>query len=99
MLPCTVCGDDWMVIQPEVGTAPRIQVSRPTDLVPELGAHKLADEDRIRLSFEQAERGNYISIFGFLEFVLKHRAFSSDLHKRIDSNLRYCRAVCWVVDK
>jgi len=171
-----------MVIQPEVGTAPRIQVSRPTALVPELGAHKLADEDRIRLSFEQAEgveplpsqlklrevspelravlwntiqsylaastgrsdygkpylekpwstilrddhvyrrhkmvddyaniakdrsletrsifeRGNYIAIFGWLEFVLKHPACPSDLHKRIESNLRYCRAAYRVVDK
>lgn len=45
------------------------------------------------------EHGDYIAIFGWLEFVLKHPACPQDLHKRIESNLRYSRAAYRVIDK
>jgi hypothetical protein len=38
------------------------------------------------------EKGDYIAIFGWLEFVLKHPACPGDIHKRIGVDLRSSRA-------
>jgi hypothetical protein len=45
------------------------------------------------------ERGNYIAIFGWLEFVLKHPECPSDVADDIEGILRYCRAAYRVIDK
>jgi hypothetical protein len=45
------------------------------------------------------ERGDYVAIFGWLEFVLKHPSCPHDLHKRIEDVLRYSRAAYRVIDE
>jgi hypothetical protein len=45
------------------------------------------------------ERGDYVAIFGWLEFILKHPSCPHDLSERIDVNLRYCRAAYRVIDR
>jgi hypothetical protein len=67
--------------------------------------HKMADDfinnakgliQETRVIFEQ---GDYVAIFGWLEFVLKHPACPPDLHRQIEASLRYSRAAYRVVDK
>jgi hypothetical protein len=174
----TPYGDGRGRIKPQVGTLPRIRVSRARCFGAYARGYTLVDDDRIRLSFEQAEgveplpsqlqlrevsgepravlwntiqgvldrsttpgkyldtpwstilkdehvyrrhkmvddfanrandrireirsifeHGDYVAVFGWLEFVLKHPACPQDLHKRIESNLRYSRAAYRVVDE
>jgi hypothetical protein len=54
MLPCTVYGDGWARFQPEVGTRSSIGYEQ-SNIAIQVRDCELADEDRIRLSFEQAE--------------------------------------------
>jgi hypothetical protein len=67
--------------------------------------HKMVDdwinvaEDRSREVRRIFEHGDYIAIFGWLEFVLKHPSCPQDLHKQIEGNLRYSRAAYRVIDK
>jgi hypothetical protein len=56
-------------------------------------------KDRIAETRSVFERGDYLGIFGWLEFVLKHPACPYDLHERIEGNLRYCRVAYRVVDE
>jgi hypothetical protein len=44
------------------------------------------------------EMGDYASIFGWMEFVLKHPACPINFPKELESTLRYCRAAYRVVD-
>jgi hypothetical protein len=44
------------------------------------------------------ETGNYASIFGWLEFVLKHPACPINFAKELEGTLRYCRAAYRVID-
>jgi hypothetical protein len=45
------------------------------------------------------ENGDYLAIFGWLEFVLKHPVCRVDFPGKIESSLGYCRAAYRVVDK
>jgi hypothetical protein len=45
------------------------------------------------------EKGDYLAIFGWLEYVLKHPACPHDLPNEIEGLLRYCRAAYRVLDK
>jgi hypothetical protein len=45
------------------------------------------------------ENGDYIAIFGWLEFVLKHPACPSNVADHIEGVLRYCRAAYRVIGK
>jgi hypothetical protein len=45
------------------------------------------------------ERGTYLQIFGWLEFVLKHPACPNDFADNIQSTLVYCQAAYRIVDK
>jgi hypothetical protein len=45
------------------------------------------------------ENDGYSSIFGWLEFVLKHPACPSTVADDVEGNLRYCRAAYRVVDR
>jgi hypothetical protein len=45
------------------------------------------------------EKGDYIDIFGWLEFVLKHPACPSDFAAQIEDILRFCRAAYRVLDR
>jgi hypothetical protein len=45
------------------------------------------------------EKGNYVAIFGWLEFVLKHPACPPNVANETDSSLRFCRAAYRVVEK
>ena len=44
------------------------------------------------------ENGDYVAIFGWLEFVLKHPACPPNVADNIDGNLRFCRAAYRVVE-
>lgn len=66
--------------------------------------HKMADEfsDRaselikgLKLVFE---KGNYVSVFGVLQFFLRHRKCPTFLSKQIDEKLLECRAAYRVLD-
>jgi hypothetical protein len=67
--------------------------------------HKMVDDfvnnakDRSREVRQIFEQGDYVAIFGWLEFVLKHPSCPQDFHTRIQSNLRYSRAAYLVVDE
>ena len=69
-----------------------------------LRQHKMADDfdndpkrviAKIRKIFES---GDYVAIFGWLEFVLKHSACPHDFAKQIEGILRFCRAAYRVID-
>lgn len=45
------------------------------------------------------EHGTYLEIFGWLEYVLKHRSCLQEFAEYIDHVLRYCKAAYRVVDK
>jgi AbiJ N-terminal domain 4 len=45
------------------------------------------------------ENGDYLSIFGWLEFVLKHPACPSTVADDVERILRYCRAAYRVIDR
>ena len=45
------------------------------------------------------EKQNYLAIFGWLEFVLKHPTCPSDVATEIEAILRYCRAAYRVIDE
>jgi hypothetical protein len=45
------------------------------------------------------EHGNYLGIFGWLEFVLKHPNCDHGFASNVDRILRYCKAAYRVVDK
>jgi hypothetical protein len=45
------------------------------------------------------EKGDYLEIFGWLEFVLKHRACPYNFTAEVESILRYCRAAYRVIDQ
>ena len=44
------------------------------------------------------ENGDYLAIFGWLEFVLKHPACPANVAKETDASLRFCRAAYRVVE-
>jgi hypothetical protein len=44
------------------------------------------------------EKGNYVAIFGWLEFVLKHPACPANIAKETDASMRFCRAAYRVVE-
>jgi hypothetical protein len=45
------------------------------------------------------EKGDYVAIFGWLEFVLKHPACPSQVADHVDRVLRHCGAAYRVVDR
>jgi hypothetical protein len=66
--------------------------------------HQMADDfvrtakvviPQTRAIFEQ---GDYLTIFGWLEFVLKHPACPHNFAKEIEGILRFCRAAYRVID-
>jgi hypothetical protein len=66
--------------------------------------HKMADDfeddatksiNRTRAIFEY---GNYATIFGWLEFVLKHPACPQRVARDIEGTLRFCQAAYRVID-
>jgi hypothetical protein len=67
--------------------------------------HRMADDfenDPTKLIREIRsvfETGNYASIFGWLEFVLKHPACPPTFAQDIDGTLRHCRAAYRVVEQ
>lgn len=67
--------------------------------------HKMTDdfntdpEHIIRQVRSIFEDGNYLAVFGWLEFVLKHRSCPPDFAAEIDEILRYCSAAYRVIDR
>jgi hypothetical protein len=66
--------------------------------------HKMADDfdseakriiPKVKAIFEQ---GDYLAIFGWLEFVLRHRSCPHNFAGRIEGILRYCKAAYRVID-
>jgi hypothetical protein len=66
--------------------------------------HRMADDfknkskELIKETRDIFENGNYVAIFGWLEFVLKHPACPSNVAREIDGNLRFCRTAYRVVE-
>lgn len=67
--------------------------------------HQMADDfanvekTLVKKVREVFEEGDYIAIFGWLEFVLKHPACPSNFADDIEGILRHCRAAYRVVDE
>ena len=67
--------------------------------------HRMADDftDRaavlVKHTRDVFELGDYIAIFGWLEFVIKHPACPTDVADDIEGILRHCRAAYRVIDK
>jgi hypothetical protein len=67
--------------------------------------HQMVDDfinnakELIRETRDIFELGDYVAIFGWLEFVLKHPACPTDFYKRIEVCLRDSRAAYRVIDK
>lgn len=66
--------------------------------------HRMADDFKnnakglIKETRDIFENGDYVAIFGWLEFVLKHPACPSKVANEIDASLRFCRAAYRVVE-
>jgi hypothetical protein len=66
--------------------------------------HRMADDfankakGLIKETRDIFENGDYVAIFGWLEFVLKHPACPPNVAREIDGNLRFCRAAYRVVE-
>jgi AbiJ N-terminal domain 4 len=67
--------------------------------------HRMADDFPstakvlIKNTRDVFENGNYIAIFGWLEFVLKHYVCPHGVADDVESILRHCRAAYRVIDK
>ncbi|MCK1391622.1 hypothetical protein [Bradyrhizobium sp. 1] len=66
--------------------------------------HKMADryenyaDEQITSLRDLFEKGSYLAIFGWLEFVLKHPACPGRLPQQVENILRHCRAAYRVID-
>ena len=67
--------------------------------------HRMADdfENDAKTLVKQTryifEKGDYVEIFGWLEFVLKHPACPYNLAAEVEGTLRFCHAAYRVIDK
>jgi len=66
--------------------------------------HKMADDfnNKAKVIVPQTrmifEKGDYLAIFGWLEFVIKHPSCPHDFAQQIDGILRYCKAAYRVLE-
>lgn len=73
-----------------------MHVYRDHQMVDDFNNRSSVQIERVRSIFE---KGDYLAVFGTIQWILRHPACPSDLSDEISSVLKYCRAAYGIVDK